>query len=302
MLKRALRSIITLIVVLVFVFAGARLSGNPFTVMFPDGITNKDLEAFNRQFGLDKSLPDQFGLYLINIAQGDFGISIAERRPVTQIFAEAVLETLKLGVWALAISCLLGLAVGIFCAIKPRSIFSSMALLFMGMGYAVPSFIIAIFLILAFSYHLHILPSKGGESALSYIMPVIALSAHPIATIARYTRSSLLEVLEQEYLRTARAKGLRNLPVILKHALPNALIPVITIIGILVTDIAGGSIIVESVFSWPGIGKRLVDAVLDRDFPVIQFGVVCFSLVVITVNFIVDVLYVVVDPRIRVET
>jgi ABC-type dipeptide/oligopeptide/nickel transport system permease component len=301
-LRRAGRAALTVAAVVVFVFVGARLTGNPFLVIFPEGITNEDLAALNAQFGLDRSFAEQFALYLAGVARGDFGISIAERRPVVEIFAECVPRTMVLGAWTLALSVSAGLLVGIYAAARPRSLGSRILMSALGAGYAIPGFVIAVFLILIFSFHLKILPSIAGDSPLSLVMPIIALSAHPIASIARYVRSSFLDVINQDFIRTARSKGIGRIRVLRDHALRNALIPVATVIGILVTDIVSGSIIIETVFSWPGVGKRLVGAVLERDFPVLQFGVVCFSVVVIATNLLVDVLYAYLDPRIRVES
>jgi glutathione transport system permease protein len=302
LLKRIGRSIVTIFFVLLFVFIGSRMTGNPFEKMFPDGITQETEQQLMKQFGLDDPVPIQFIVYLKQILTGNFGISITQKMPVSELFAQDVVQTLRLGFWAFFLSVTLGLSLGIFTAVRPKGNISNFILWLSGLGYAIPNFVIAIILIIIFSYSLHWLPSIGGGNALSYIMPVITLAAHPIASIARYVRNSLLDVIHQDYIRTARTKGLKENTVILNHALKNALIPVITMLGIFVTDLIGGSLIVESVFSWPGMGKRLVGAVMDRDFPVIQFGVICFALVVIIVNLIVDILYVVIDPRIKVDS
>lgn len=299
--RRTIRSLITMALVLIFVFFGARATGNPFEVMFPDGITNKELQGFNSQFGLDKPLPVQFALYVKNALQGDFGISLDQRRPVTEIFAERIGETLKLSVWALGLSITCGMLVGIVSAVRKEAWYAKAMMQAVSFLYAIPGFIAAIVLIVIFSFHLKILPSKGGETALHYIMPVIALSLHPIAAIARYVRTSILDTITQDYIRTAVAKGIGRRKVIYRHALRNALIPVVTVISMLITGIVSGSLIIETVFSWPGIGTVLVKSVLNRDFPMIQFGIIVFSAVVVFMNFILDMVYMLIDPRIHVE-
>jgi peptide/nickel transport system permease protein len=298
--KRTLRSAITMLLVLLFVFFGARATGSPFTAMFPDGLTPEEMEAYNRQFGLDKPLPVQFGLYVKNALQGDFGVSLDQRRPVTEIYGDRVGETLKLSVWALTLSISAGMLAGIVMAVRREAWYSRWLMRLISVFYSIPGFVIAILLILIFSFYLKVLPSKGGETPLHYIMPVIALSLHPIASIARYVQTSLLETISQDYIRTAVAKGIGRWKVIVRHALRNALIPAVTVIGMIITGIVSGSLVIETVFSWPGIGTTLVKAVLNRDFPMIQLGVVAFSAVVIFMNFVVDVIYMLIDPRIKV--
>jgi len=295
------RALLTIFAVLTAVFIGARLTGNPFEVMFPDGLPQEEVQELMEQWGLDKSLPEQYVAYLREIGRGHFGISLREKRPVVNMFAEDVWATISLAGIAFLLSIVVGVPLGIVAALKRRS---GVARLVMGgafLGYAVPHFIIAIVLILIFSFHLHWLPSTGSQTAWHYVMPTITMASHRFASIARYTRSSMLDVLSQDFMRTARSKGLRELVVIFKHALRNALIPVVTILGLQVAGLVNGSIIIETVFAWPGIGRLFVGSVLRRDFPVLQFGVICFTGVVVLVNFLVDVLYVVIDPRIRTE-
>jgi glutathione transport system permease protein len=298
---RAGRAVLTVLAVLTAVFIGARLTGNPFEIMFPDGLPQEVVQDLMRQYGLDKSIPEQYVAYLRELAHGNFGISLREKRPVVEMFREDVWATLSLASVSFLLSIAVGVPLGIVAALKRRT---GVARFVMGgafLGYAVPHFIIALVLILIFSFHLHWLPSTGSQTVWHYIMPTITLAAHRFASIARYTRSSMLDVLSQDFLRTARSKGLRELLVIFKHALRNALIPVVTILGLQVAGLVNGSIIVETVLAWPGIGRLFVGSVLRRDFPVLQFGVICFTGVVVVVNFLVDILYVVIDPRIRTE-
>lgn len=298
--KRTVRSVITMLLVLLFVFFGARATGNPFEAMFPDGLTQDEIDAYNRQFGLDQPLMVQLGQYLIHAVQGDFGVSLDQRRPVTQIYGEKFSETLKLSIWALGLSISAGMIFGIVTAVMRDAWYSKWLMRLVSIFYSIPGFIISILLILIFSFYFKILPSKGGGTPLHYIMPVIALSLHPIASITRYVRTSLLETITQDYIRTAVAKGVGKWGVITRHALRNALIPAVTVISMIITGIVSGSLVIETVFSWPGIGTTLVKSVLTRDFPMIQFGVVAFSAVVIFMNFVVDIVYMLIDPRIKV--
>lgn len=298
-IQRSAKAVLTIFAVLIFVFVGARLTGDPISMMFPEGLSVEQHRMLLEQYGLDQPIIVQFQVYLQNVLQGDFGISIIEKRPVTEIFADAAAATFTLGIWAFIFSSIAGVAVGILASLKPHSRFARGLMFISCIGYSVPGFIIAIMLILVFSYHLKWLPSMGMSSAANYIMPVIAISVRPIASIARYVHNSFMEVLSQHYIRTARAKGLGERLVILKHAFRNTLIPLVTVIGMLVIDIVSGALFIEVVFSWSGMGKRLIESVMNKDFPVIQFGVVAISFVVVFVNLLVDILYGFIDPRIR---
>lgn len=292
----------TLLCVLVFIFISARLTGNPFEVMYPDGLELGQLEQYNARFGLDQSYGRQFAFYMRNVFAGDFGDSLVERRPVTEIFFSRVSQTLRLGSWALFISVISGVALGVLMAIYQDSFMTKIADQVMSLLYAVPGFIIAIFLLLIFSYSLRILPSHGGDSPAHYVMPVACLCVGPIISIARHVRNSVMDTLSQDYVRTAVAKGIGKKNTILRHAFRNALVPILTQISMVVVDIITGSLVIEQTFSWPGIGMTLVRAVMNRDFPVLQFSVFVLAVVVVAINFLLDILYMVVDPRIEVES
>lgn len=297
--QRALKALFTVLAVLLFVFFGARLTGDPISMMFPDGLTAAQHQALMHRYGLDQPVLTQFVVYLQNAVTGDFGNSIVENRPVTAIFAEAAAQTFKLGIWAFLLSSVVGIAVGIVASLRPKGRLSRALMFVVCMGYSVPGFIVAILLILVFGYYLRLLPSLGMGGPSSYILPALALSARPSASVARYVHNSLTDVLSQQYIRTARAKGIGERSVILKHAFRNALVPLVTVGGMLVIEIISGALFIEVVFAWPGMGKSLIDSVLNKDFPVLQFGVVSLSVVVIGVNLVVDVLYGVIDPRLR---
>ena len=300
-IQRVAKGILTLFIVLVFVFIGARLTGDPFSVMYGEGLTRESLAALNEKYGLDKPVAVQFQIYLKDMLKGDFGKSIVESRPVTGIILKDARETLRLGFWSFLFSVVSGILIGIQMSMRPQSRTTRLLNGLITVGYSVPGFIISIFLIFVFSYHLKLLPSMGMGSWKSYILPVLSLSAHSVAHIARYVRTSYMEILSRDYIRTARAKGLGERAVIFKHALRNILIPLTTVIGMLVIDIFTGALFLETVFSWPGMGRRLVDSVMSKDYPVLQFGVICVSGFVILINLAIDLLYGIIDPRIRKE-
>jgi peptide/nickel transport system permease protein len=293
--------VLTVLAVTVAVFLAARLTGNPLEMMYPDGLPPDQEERLLAEYGLDKPIPVQFLNYVRELSQGNFGVSLREKRPVAEMFAEDIGATLKLAGLAFLVSVAFGIPIGMVGALKRRSGTGRFVMSIAFLGYAVPHFIIALSLILVFAFYLHWLPSTGNATVWHYVLPTVTLAAHRFASIARHTRSSLLDVLSQDFMRTARAKGLEERVVIFKHALRNSLIPVITILGLQVTGLINGSIIIETVFAWPGIGRLFVGAVLKRDFPVLQFGVLCFAAIVVLVNFLVDIFYVVIDPRIRTD-
>ena len=298
-LKKTAVCLATLFCVLVFIFVAARLTGNPFEVMYPEGLEPGQLEQYNAKYGLDQSYGKQFLLYLENALHGDFGDSLVERRPVTQIFFTRAGETMKLGIWTFFISVILGVSLGILMAIYRESLPARIADQIISLLYAVPGFILSVVLLLIFCYWMHLLPSQGGETPLHYVMPVICLSTGPIISISRHVRNGILDTLSQDYIRTAVAKGIGKKKTILKHAFRNALIPTLTQISMVVVDINTGSLVIEQVFSWPGIGTALVNSVMNRDFPVIQFSVLMLAAIVIVMNYILDILYMIADPRVE---
>ena len=297
--KRTLSSLGTLMLVLLFVFVAARMTGNPFEVMYPEGMVPGQLEQYNEQYGLDQPVVAQFIEYMKNVLRGDFGISLIEKRPVTTIFFSRAVETLKLGMIAFCVSTVIGVSGGIFLATKQDRPIAKIINHIISAIYAIPGFVLALLLVMIFGYFLNILPTFGGGTAAHYVMPVICLSVGPIISITRHVSNGIKGTLSQDFIQTAVAKGVGRKQVIIKHAFRNALIPTLTIIGMVVVDIITGSMVIETVFSWPGIGYTLVNSVMNRDFPLIQFSVVSLSAVVIVTNYILDVLYMIVDPRIE---
>ncbi len=297
-LKRTMLGLATMLFVLVFVFVAARFTGNPIEFMYPEGLEPGQLEAYNEKYGLDKSYIEQFENYIKNVFQGDFGMSITERRPVTEVVFPRVAETFKLGIWALFISVILGLFFGILFALNQGKMFVKIADSMMSFIYSIPGFVLAIGLMYIFSFKLNLLPSQGASGPLSYIMPVTCLTLGPTITITKHIRSNVLESLREDYIQTAVSKGIGKKRATIDHALKNVLIPTITVIAGVVTGIIAGSTTIEAVFSWPGVGHTLVRSVLNRDYPVIQFSIVLLSVIIILINYTLDILYLVVDPRI----
>ena len=304
LIRRGLKTLVTLFAVVTVVFLLTRISGNPFEMEYEkDGLTNEELQAFNEYYGLEKPVWTQYLIYLRELAKGNAGLSVTAYpgMPVTAIYWQAIQMTGKLIVWCFFFGILFGIPLGIIGAIKRDTAIGQAAMALAFIGYAFPDFVIAIGLILIFSYNLGWLPSMGDATPAHLIMPVFTMSIRRMASISRFTRSSMLDVMSQDYIRTARGKGLSERIVTYKHALRNSLIPVVTIFGTQLSGLIAGSIIVETIFARPGFGFTLIGAITARDFPVVQFGVLIVAVVVIVLNLIVDIFYGVIDPRIRTE-
>jgi ABC-type dipeptide/oligopeptide/nickel transport system permease component len=297
--KRLLRVMLTLWAIGTVVFFATRISGNPVDFLMPEGLDSESRAAMIAYWGLDQPITEQYWRFWVALARGDFGLGLMERRPVAAIFAERVLQSASLLLATLALTIAIGVPVGILAALWRRRLRGSLVLVMAFLGYAIPNFVLAILLILVFSFTLGWLPSSGSGGLAHYVMPTVALSAYFIASLVRYTRNAMLDVLSQDYMRTARAKGLSERAVILRHGLGNALIPVITVLGLQVTTLVSGAVVVETVFAWNGVGDLLVGATLRRDYPVLQFGVLVVATTVVLVNILVDLGYAAVDPRVR---
>jgi ABC-type dipeptide/oligopeptide/nickel transport system permease component len=261
--------------------------------------TAEDVEAMRRTLGLDQPVQVQYLRFLGRLVRLDFGNSAVTKRPVLEEIASRVRPTLELAVAALVIALILGLTTGIISATKRYTIWDTLATLFSLLGISMPIFWLGLMLMLLFSVQLHWLPSTGSGTLAQLVLPALTLGAASTATIARQTRSSLLDVLGQDYVRTVRAKGLRGHVVLLRHALPNALIPTVTVVGLQVGYLLGGSVLTETVFARPGLGRLLVESIRARDLAVVQASIMLLSLTFVLVNLFVDVLYARLDPRIR---
>jgi peptide/nickel transport system permease protein len=300
-IRRAIRGILTLWVVVSAVFVVLRISGDPAQAMLPEDATPEQIERFNQSFGLDQPIPVQYGKYLASIARGDFGISLRERRPVTEVVQARLGATLELAAAAILIGLLLGIPAGILAAVWHNSTWDRLLMGFAFVGQSMPNFFIGILLILLFALELRLLPSSGRGGIQHLILPAFTLATALLAGTARMTRSSMLEVIRQEYVRTARAKGLANRQVLIRHCLRNAAVPVVTLVGLQIGVMIGGAAITETVFAWPGVGRLAVNSISIRDYPVIQMLVIMIAASVVTVNLLVDITYGLLDPRIRLQ-
>ncbi len=296
---RVARGVITLWIVVTCVFVVLRLSGDPAQAMLGPEATPEAVEAFRLRYGLDDPIPVQYLRYIGNVLQGDFGSSLQSPRPASDLFLSRVVATLQLGIAAIALAVVLGIPLGVLAAIHRNSIIDRFAMGLAFIGQSAPNFFVGIMLILLLSLRFNLLPSSGRGSWEQLVMPAVTLSTGLLAILARMSRSSLLEVISQDYVRTARAKGLSNRRVIATHCLRNAAIPVVTIFGISVGALVGGAAITETVFAWPGVGRLTVEAISTRDYPVIQLIVIAVAATVVLANLAVDITYGLLDPRIR---
>ena len=298
-IRRFLRGVITLWLVVTVVFFGLRISGDPVTLMLGFEASPEAIERMRDKLGLNEGVGVQYLRYLQLIGQGDFGDSIREPRPVTQVVFDRLPATLELALAAIIIAVVAGIPVGIFAALHRNSLIDRGLMSFAFLGQSAPNFFVGILLILCFSLWLQVLPSAGRGGWQHLIMPALTLSTYGMASLARLTRSSILEVLGADYVRTARAKGLRESKVLAGHILRNAALPVITMFGLQVGLAISGAVITETVFAWPGMGRLAANAVFRRDYPVIQFIVLLIAASVVLVNFATDIFYSLIDPRIR---
>ncbi len=299
-LKRLLGLLPTLAIVAVLVFLFVHmLPGDPARLAAGQDADQQTVELVRAELGLDRSLPEQFGRYFLNMARGDAGVSIRTRRPVATEIGERFLPTLLLTLTSMAWAVAFGLVIGIVSAVYRNEWPDRLGMTLAVSGISFPAFALGMLLMQIFSVSLGWLPTVGAGSWQHYILPSLTLGAAVAAVMARFTRASFVEVLGEDFVRTARAKGLKERVVIAKHCLRNALIPVVTMMGLQFGFLLGGSIVVEAVFNWPGVGRLLVDAVNQRDYPVIQALVLMFSLEFILINLVVDLLYGLINPTIR---
>jgi len=300
LLKRLLGLIPTLALVglLVFLFVHL-LPGDPARLAAGPDATAETVALVRQDLGLDKSLPEQFVRFASGVMRGDFGRSLRTKRPVSTEIAERFAPTFWLTVWSMAWSVAIGMAIGVSSAVWRNRWPDRAGMALAVSGISFPAFALGMVLMQIFSVQLRWLPTVGADTWHHYILPSLTLGAAVAAIMARFTRSSFVDILGEDFIRTARAKGLDERRVVIKHGLRNALIPVVTMMGLQFGFLLGGSIIVEKVFNWPGLGRLLVDAVDMRDYPVIQALVLLFSLEFILINLIVDVLYGLINPTIR---
>jgi peptide/nickel transport system permease protein len=275
--------------------------GDPAMILAGQEATEEVLGRIRHEHGLDRSLPIQFVIYAGNALRGNLGISIQSRQPVATLIAERFPFTLRLACLAILVSAALGVVAGVLAATRRNSILDLAALLGSLVGISLPIFWLGLLMMLVFAVRLQWLPAGGSGSAVHLVLPALVLGASSSAVIARMTRASMLEVLRQDYVRTARAKGVRERSVIYRHALKNAMIPILTVFGLEFGYNLGGAVLTETVFSLPGLGRLIVEGIFARDYPVVQGSMLVVATTFVLVNLVTDVAYAFVDPRIRYE-
>ncbi|ALM81571.1 ABC transporter permease [Bordetella sp. N] len=299
LIRKLVRGLLTVWVVVTFTFVALNLSGDPIEALVGDQASPEVVQQYRQKFGLDRPLWEQYVSYLGNLAHGDFGLSLSDQKPATDLISEALPYTLRLGLTAFGVGLAAGLALGIVAALHRNRPIDRFVMSFAVLGFSLPNFFLGILLILLFSLHLRMLPSAGADTLWHLILPAVTLGTHFAGVFARFTRSAMLEVLNRQYMVAARAKGTPAARRILWHALPNAAIPIITIVGLKLGDLVAGSIIVETVFGWPGVGRLLIGAVTSRDFAVVQAILILTAVTMVLTNLAVDFIYTLVDPRMR---
>jgi peptide/nickel transport system permease protein len=299
LLARAFRMLVTLFVVAVAIFVMMRFSGDPVSVLAGPDATPEMVAELAARWGYDRPIHEQFIAYMGALLTGDFGLSVRTYTPAAEVFIERVPATLLLGFTSLIGAVLIGMPLGIIAAVNQHSPYDRFVMALSVFGFAMPNFFLGILLILIFSLYLHWLPSFGAGSWQHLVMPAATLALSSAGAIARFARSCMLDVLNQPYVASARARGIKGLRRTIIHALPNASIPIVTILGLRFGDLIAGAIIVETVFAWPGVGRLLASSVASRDLAVVQVIVLSTALTMILANLAVDLLYGVLDPRVR---
>jgi ABC-type dipeptide/oligopeptide/nickel transport system permease component len=300
-LRRLGYAVISLFLLSITIFFLVRVTGDPTVLLVEPGASRADMDALRAELGLDRSLAVQYVSFIRDVLRGDFGRSFYYRTPVLELYASRLPNSLLLALTAMAFSLILGIPTGIVAAVRVGGWWDSAGKVFALLGLSMPSFWTGLLMILFFSVYLGWLPSSGAGSILHVLMPAFALGWYFAAAHMRLTRSSMLEVLGSEYVKLARLKGLPEALVIGKHAFKNALIPVLTLAGINLVLMINVAVVVETVFAWPGVGRLLYEGIAFRDFPVVQASVVLGGSMIVVVNVVVDILYAVIDPRIRYE-
>jgi len=298
--QRLFRALIALWLVSTVVFVVMRLSGDPVPLLLPPDAPISEMERVRRELGLDRPLPVQYAVFLRNTLKLDFGRSLHFRQPAFSVVSGYIPATLELGLTAFFLAALVAVPVGLLSAMKRNTLLDHAAMGFALIGQAAPTFFLGILFILLLSLKLDLFPTSGRGNWSNLVLPALTLGAFTMASIARLTRSAVLEVLRADYIRTARAKGLGEALVVAKHTFRNAAIPILTITSLQFGTLLGGAVVTETVFSWPGIGRLAVQSIYNRDYPVVQCTVFLAAVMFIIINFIVDLLYGFLDPRARV--
>lgn len=299
---RLLQGIVVIFLVSIATFIIMQLApGNPVDIMIGEAqVTQAQIDAITKKWGLDRPWYEQYATWLFNVVRGDFGQSVIRTGvPVREMLLEAAPMTIRLNLLALVVAAMVAVPAGIIASVKRYSLFDYASMLGATLGVALPNYWVGLMLIIVFSLQLGWLPPFGSESLRGYILPVLVLAVGEMAVLARLTRGAMMEVLGQDYITTARAKGLRQGAVLRRHAVRNALLPVVTILGYRLAFVLSGTIVVETVFAWPGIGRLFIDSIYRLDYQVVQAIVLLLSTIVVLGNLLTDLAYAYIDPRIR---
>ncbi|HXU88487.1 MAG TPA: ABC transporter permease [Methylomirabilota bacterium] len=296
---RLARALVAVWLVSTVVFVVMRLSGDPVPLLLPPDAPRSEYARVARELGIDRPLPVQYAVFLGNALRGDFGRSIHFRQPAADVVVGYLPATAELGLTAFAVALVIAIPIGVVSAVRRNSLVDQITMAVALVGQSAPTFFVGIFLILVLSLKAGWLPTSGRGDWSNLVLPALTLGAFAMASIARLTRSALLEVLRADYVRTARAKGLRERAVVIKHALRNAAIPIVTITALQFGTLLGGAVVTETVFAWPGIGRLAIQSIYNRDYPVVQCVVFLSALLFIVINLTVELVYGVLDPRIR---
>lgn len=298
LISRVVQAVLTVLVLTLAIFLIGRLTGNPVDTMLPPDASSAQRQALIERLGLDQPLMKQYWLYISDFVRGDFGTSVRTGGPVIDVVIPRLLNSLALVSVAFVMALVVGIPLGVAAAVHPHRLVDRIAMGVALIGQSVPSFLSGLLFILVFGVTLHWLPTSGVGGWRHYVLPGLTMAWFLVAAIVRLMRSSMLDILGEDYVRTARAKGLSNIMVTWKHAARNALLPVVTYIGMMFGIAIASAITTEVIFNWPGLGRLAYEAVLWRDFPLLQFTVVMWALVIVSINLIVDLAYVYLDPRI----
>ncbi len=298
-IRRCLYAIFVLFGVATIVFLLTRMTGDPVAIMLPPDATTQQVEAFRAALGLDKPLLTQYVIYMSDLLRFDFGVSLRYYEPALGLILERLPATVQLASAALVLSLLVAIPSGILAAFKRGTWIEQAIMVFILFGQSMPVFWIGILFVIIFSVNLRWFPTGGYGDWKFLVLPAVALGLRLMALVTRLLRSSLIQVLNSDYIRTARAKGLLPFTVLTKHALRNSLLPVVTVVGLEIGYLLGGSVVCETVFAWPGVGQLLIKAIIHRDFPLVEAAIILLAFAFVVINLAVDVLYAFIDPRIQ---
>ncbi|GGG28181.1 glutathione ABC transporter permease [Caldovatus sediminis] len=298
LLTRLGQALVTLALLTVLIFVLARLTGDPTPLVLPSEATEADRAFFRQQYGLDRPVHEQYVVFLRNVLRGDFGISFRYREPAFDLVLAAIGPTLQLAGVSMLVAILLGLPLGIAAALRPGSWLAATVRGYASLGQAMPTFWTGLMLIFVFAISIPVLPSSGYGTAANFVLPAVTLGFYASASVTMLTWANMTEALRSDFVQMERVLGIPRRLIVLKHALRNASLPIVTYLGLQFGLLLGGAVVTERVFAWPGVGQMLVDAILNRDYPVVQAAVMLTAVLVMTINLVVDLLYAVLDPRV----